>query len=323
MNFIELCAGAGGMSCGLMKAGFIPILLNDKNKDCCETLRLNKPETVVVQANIQDMEFEKYKNKIDLLVSGIPCQSWSLAGKGKGLHDPRGQLMLTFANIIDVIRPKIFMIENVKGLLIHDKGKTFDKILSIINKNNLYSVEYKVLNAFDYSVPQKRERIFIVGLLKSKNLKFDFPVKNDKHVLLKHVLLDVPKSNGFKYQENKIKLFKQIPQGGCWINLPEDLQRDYMKNSFFSTGGKRGILYRLHLEKPSLTLLCSPSQKQTERCHPLEERPLTVREYARIQTFPDTYKFYGSITSIYRQIGNAVPVELARQIGLCLKKTLS
>ena len=109
-----------------------------------------------------------------------------------------------------------------------------------------------------------------------------------------------------------------IPQGGCWVNLPENLRREYLGNSYNSGGGKRGILYRLSMEKPSLTLLCTPSQKQTERCHPLEERPLTIREYARIQTFDDDYEFAGSINSQYKQIGNAVPVELARQIGVCL-----
>ena len=127
-------------------------------------------------------------------------------------------------------------------------------------------------------------------------------------------------SNGTKYSQEKIKLFKLIQPGGCWINLPLELQKEYLKKSFNSSGGKRGILARLSMEKPSLTLLCSPSQKQTERCHPLEERPLTIREYARIQTFPDNYEFIGSLTSQYKQIGNAVPVELAYHLGLSLKK---
>ena len=113
-----------------------------------------------------------------------------------------------------------------------------------------------------------------------------------------------------------------IPQGGCWVNLPEDLQKSYLGSSYYSGGGKRGILYRLSMDQPSLTLLCTPSQKQTERCHPLEERPLTIREYARIQTFDDSYMFSGSVTSQYKQIGNAVPVELAKQIGHALFKCL-
>ena len=139
---------------------------------------------------------------------------------------------------------------------------------------------------------------------------------------MKDLLQNVPISFGSKYNEEKIKLFKLIPQGGCWVNLPEQTQKDYLGNSYLSGGGKRGILYRLSMDKPSLTLLCTPSQKQTERCHPLEERPLTIREYARIQTFDDSYLFSGSISSQYKQIGNAIPVELAKQIGISLITSL-
>jgi len=114
-----------------------------------------------------------------------------------------------------------------------------------------------------------------------------------------------------------------IPQGGCWINLPEQLQKEYLGKSYYSGEGKRGILYRLSMERPSVTLLCTPSQKQTERCHPLEERPLTIREYARIQTFEDDYEFIGSLNSKYKQIGNAVPVELAKHIGMALIQLLN
>jgi DNA (cytosine-5)-methyltransferase 1 len=207
------------------------------------------------------------------------------------------------------------MIENVKGLITHDNGNTITKIIEIINKNDLYNVSYKCLNSFKYNVPQKRERVFIIGVLKNINRSFNFPIESTKQTILKHVLYNVPNSIGGKYNEKKIKLFKMIPQGGCWINLPEHLQKEYLGNSYKSGGGKRGILYRLSMEKPSLTLLCSPSQKQTERCHPLEERPLTIREYARIQTFDDNYEFIGSLNSQYKQIGNAVPVELAKHLG--------
>jgi DNA (cytosine-5)-methyltransferase 1 len=161
-----------------------------------------------------------------------------------------------------------------------------------------------------------------VGVLKNMNRPFEFPVESAKRMVLKDVLQDVPVSNGAKYTEEKINLFKMIPQGGCWVNLPENLQREYLGNSYNSGGGKRGILYRLSMEKTSLTLLCTPTQKQTERCHPLEERPLTVREYARVQTFADSYEFIGSMSSQYKQIGNAVPVELARHMGVSLRKVL-
>ena len=314
-TFIEVCAGGGGLSDGLIKAGFTPLLLNDNNADCCKTLKKNHPFANVVLGSMDEIDYTPYVGRVDLLTGGVPCQSFSQAGLRKGLDDPRGDLMIKFVEIINLLMPKVFMIENVKGLLTHNDGNTIMKIIESINQNNLYDVKYKCLDASKFNVPQKRERVFIVGVLKSLNASFTFPVENVEIRVLKDVLCDVPISNGAKYSEDKIKLFKMIPQGGCWINLPEEIQRSYLGNSYYSGGGKRGILYRLSLDKPSLTLLCTPSQKQTERCHPIEERPLTIREYARIQTFEDTYEFLGSINSQYKQIGNAVPVELAKKMG--------
>jgi DNA (cytosine-5)-methyltransferase 1 len=317
-TFIEVCAGAGGLSSGLIKAGFTPVLLNDNNADCCKTLKYNHPSTNIICEPMENIDFSKYIDKIDLLTGGVPCQSFSQAGLRKGLEDSRGNLMFKFIDIINIIKPKIFMIENVKGLMTHDNGNSLKKIINYMNKNNMYNISYKCVDACKYNVPQKRERIFIIGILKSLNKTFEFPKECSTVKLLKDVLYNVPPSDGSVYNEEKQKLFKMIPQGGCWINLPEDLQKKYLGNSYYSGGGKRGILYRLSMEKPSLTLLCTPSQKQTERCHPLEERPLTIREYARIQTFDDDYTFIGSLTSQYKQIGNAVPVELARHIGNAL-----
>lgn len=317
-SFIEVCAGGGGLSSGLIKSGFIPILLNDNNNDCCKTLKKNHPDANIIYDSMDKIDYSKYIGKVDLLTGGVPCQSFSQAGLRKGLEDPRGDLMLKFINILDLVKPKIFMIENVKGLLTHDKGETIKKIIQVLDKNNLYNITYKCLNSYNYDVPQKRERVFIVGVLKTLNRSFIFPPESINKKVLKDVLYDVPVSNVLKYSLLKENLFKIIPQGGCWINLPENLQREYLGNSFNSGGGKRGILYRLSMEKPSLTLLCTPSQKQTERCHPLEERPLTIREYARIQTFDDNYEFIGSVNSQYKQIGNAVPVQLAIHMGKAL-----
>jgi len=321
-NFIEVCAGCGGLSSGLIQAGFTPILLNDNNSDCCKTLKINHPDTKIICDSMDKIDFNEYINKIDLFAGGVPCQSFSQAGLRKGLEDSRGDLMLKFIEIVNLIKPKIFLIENVKGLLTHNKGETFNKIIAKINEKDLYNINFKCLDASKYDVPQKRERVFIVGILKTIERIFEFPIESLNRKILSDVLYNVPHSIGGKYTDDKIKLFKMIPQGGCWINLPIELQKSYLGKSYYSGGGKRGILYRLSMKKPSLTLLCSFSQKQTERCHPLEERPLTIREYARIQTFNDDYNFFGSLTSQYKQIGNAVPVELAKNIGISLLKIL-
>lgn len=317
-TFIEVCAGGGGLSCGLIKSGFIPLLLNDNNSDCCKTLKKNHTDANIILGSMDKIDYSKYINNVDLLTGGVPCQSFSQAGLRKGLDDPRGDLMIKFIEIVNLIKPKVFMIENVKGLLTHDNGNTIKKIIESINKNNLYNISYKCLDSSKYNVPQKRERVFIVGILKTINKIFNFPEESINKKVLKDVLYNVPISQGLKYSDEKKKLFKMIKQGGCWVNLPEELQKEYLGNSYNSGGGKRGILYRLSMEKPSLTLLCTPSQKQTERCHPLEERPLTIREYARIQTFDDDYEFIGSINSQYKQIGNAVPVELAKYMGISI-----
>jgi DNA (cytosine-5)-methyltransferase 1 len=145
---------------------------------------------------------------------------------------------------------------------------------------------------------------------------------NNKPVL-RDVLENCPESPGFSYNDEKTRLMKLVPQGGCWVDIPVNLQKEYMGNSYISGGGKRGILKRLDMDKPSLTLLTTPSQKQTERCHPIETRPLQILEYSRIQTFPDSYIFFGSINQQYKQIGNAVPVNLAKAMAQSISKVLT
>jgi DNA (cytosine-5)-methyltransferase 1 len=322
-TFIEVCAGAGGLSTGLIKSGFVPLLLNDNNADCCQTLKNNHPATRIVCGSMSDLDLTEYTGKVDLLTGGVPCQSFSQAGSRKGLNDPRGDLILKFADLLDQVRPRIFMIENVKGLKTHNKGQTLMTVINNLNRSGLYNVKYEILNANDYGVPQKRERIIIVGVLKTCGVEYVYPTRDTRAHVLRDVLVDVPQSNEVHYPEEKRRLFDLIPQGGCWIDLPVDLQKSYMGKSYFSGGGKRGILHRLSMDKPSLTIMCTPTQKQTERCHPLESRPLTIRECARIQTFEDGYQFYGTVSSQYKQVGNAVPVELAKRLGDTLRNTLT
>lgn len=323
-SFIEVCAGAGGLSSGFIQKGFEPILLNDIDKYCIETLKLNHPNTEIFKGNMEDIDTEKYKHlDIDILMGGVPCQSFSQAGKRKGIEDDRGKLILHFITMVDKIEPKIFIIENVKGLVTHNKGETLKFIIDEFNNIDKYNITYKVLNANNYSVPQNRERLIIVGVHKNISKKFNFPKEHVYKPILRDVLIDCPSSSGSEYKEEKHELMELVPEGGCWVDIPVELQKSYMGKSYYSGGGKRGILKRLSMDKPCLTLLTSPSQKQTERCHPTETRPLQTLEYARIQTFPDNYKFAGSINQIYKQIGNAVPVNLAKSIAEEVLEVLS
>ena len=180
------------------------------------------------------------------------------------------------------------------------------------------------MNAWDYGNAQKRERLITIGVRKdlSKKIKINFPEPQDYKPVLRDVLKNVPQSFGAKYSEHKKNIFELIPPGGNWRDLPEEIAKKYMKSCWNMEGGRTGILRRMSLDEPSLAILTSPTQKQTERCHPLEARPFTVRENARIQSFPDDWKFCGSMYSQYRQIGNAVPINLAFAIALEIKKSL-
>lgn len=238
-----------------------------------------------------------------------------------GFEDTRGTLFYEFARCVKEVKPKIAIGENVKGLLSHDEGRTIKTMVNVLEELG-YDVEYKILRSQYLDIPQKRERLIIIGVRKDLDIKISFPKEKDYIIPLREALLKCPKSGGQEYPEKKKKIMELIPPGGYWRELPVDLQKEYMGASFYMGGGKTGMARRLAWDEPSLTLTCSPAQKQTERCHPEETRPLSVREYARIQTFPDDWKFSGSVAQQYKQIGNAVPVNLGYYIGDSIIKML-
>lgn len=319
-KYLEVCAGCGGLSYGLECSGLTGELLIEVDKNCVKTLKRNFDEEKIIESDMRKIDCKKYKGIIDFFVGGIPCQSYSTAGKRDGLNDQeKGGLFYDYLRILDEIEPSMFMIENVEGLISINKGETLELMIKELEKRQ-YNVVYKVLNSIHYNVPQKRKRLIIIGT--TIDVKFQFPEPNQNILTMKDALKEVPESEGTKYSEEKKKVMELVPQGGCWINLPEDVKKKYMGNSLNSGGGKRGIARRLSWDEPSLTLTTSPCQKQTERCHPSETRPLKTREYARIQTFPDNFVFEGSISSIYKQIGNAVPCMLGYYLGCNIKKTL-
>ncbi len=327
---IELFAGAGGLALGIEKAGFDTIGLVEIDKDASDTLRRNRPAWRVINddiANISCRDLTKYfgikKGELDLLSGGAPCQSFSYAGKRLGLEDARGTLFYHYAKFLEQLQPKIFLFENVRGLLTHDKGRTYQTITNIFEQTG-YVVQKKVLNAWDYGVAQKRERLILIGIRKdlSAETQCGFPTPHRYKPVLRDILLDCPKSEGAAYSEYKRRIFELVPPGGYWKDIDERIAKEYMKSCWYMEGGRTGILRRLSLDEPSLTVLTSPSQKQTDRCHPMEARPFTVRENARCQSFPDEWEFCGGIGSMYKQIGNAVPVNLAYDIALKIKEAL-
>lgn len=331
-NSVELFAGGGGLALGLEKAGFHHVLLNEFDKSACRTLRENRPQWNIIEGDVRDIDFSHLQGKIDFVSGGFPCQAFSFAGKQGGFNDVRGTMFFELARAVREIQPKMFLGENVKGLISHDKGKTFSTICNVISDLGYTLVPPKVLKAIMYQVPQKRERLFLIAIRNdvAKGVDFRWPSPYKRVLTLRDALYssviydrDVPDSEGALYPENKKKVLNLVPPGGDWRDLPEEIAKDYMGGSWYLGGGKTGMARRLSLDEPSLTLTCSPAQKQTERCHPIHTRPLSVREYARIQTFPDEWSFAGTMIEKYKQIGNAVPVNLAWAVGRSLVRLLN
>ncbi len=327
---IELFAGAGGLALGVEKAGFHTIGLVEFDKDAVATLRLNRPNWRVLQediANISCLDLEEYfgikKGELDLLSGGAPCQAFSYAGKRLGLEDARGTLFYHYAIFLQKLQPKMFLFENVRGLLTHDKGRTYETIITIFEQAG-YTIQKEVLNAWDYGNAQKRERLITIGIRNDllDKVHYQFPEPHEYKPVLRDVLLDCPKGPGVPYGEKKRKIFELVPPGGYWRDIDPEIAKEYMKSCWDMEGGRTGILRRMSLDEPSLAVLTSPSQKQTERCHPLEARPFTVRENARCQSFPDDWQFCGNVSSQYKQVGNAVPVNLAYDIAKEIHKAL-
>lgn len=331
---IELFAGAGGLALGLEQAGFHHIGLVEIDKAAAQTLKVNRPSWNVLCEDVEkvaerdlEAEFRIRKYDLDLLSGGAPCQSFSYAGKRLGLDDVRGTMFYHYATFLHKLQPKMFLFENVRGLLTHDGGKTYQTILNIFEDEG-YTAYHQVLNAWNYGVPQKRERLITVGirndLLRDKNTAFSFPKQHSYKPLVKDIKLDVNPSaeECARYSQKKAEIFTLVPAGGYWRDIDPEVAKGYMKTCWDMGGGRTGILRRIGLNEPCLTVLTNPGMKQTDRCHPLEVRPFSYRENARIQTFPDEWVFCGRLSEKYKQVGNAVPVNLAKEIGLSILDSL-
>lgn len=326
---VELFAGAGGLALGMSLAGFRHVLLNEVDAMAADTLRTNRPEWNVLEGDVRKVDFTPLRGLVDFVSGGFPCQAFSYAGKKGGLGDTRGTLFFELARAVKEMQPKVFMGENVKGLLSHDGGRTLKVIREAIAELGYTLIEPRVLKAVMYQVPQKRERLILVAIRNdiASRVAFQWPAPYRRVMTLRDAFnkgelfpTDVPASEGQTYPEGKRRVLAMVPEGGDWRDLPDEVARAFMGASYHLGGGKTGMARRLAMDEPSLTLTCAPAQKQTERCHPTETRPLTIREYARIQTFPDAWNFVGSVSDRYKQIGNAVPVNLAYAIGRSLMR---
>ncbi|WP_394867507.1 TdeIII family type II restriction endonuclease [Paraclostridium bifermentans] len=319
---VELFGGAGGLALGLEEAGFENLGLVELDKNACDTLKVNRPNWNVIEGDIAEIAEKGIRNyidkdaEVDLLSGGYPCQSFSHVCKKDGLEDVRGTMFYYYAKILKELMPKVFLAENVKGLVSHDEGKTLKTMIEVFTDIG-YDVKYEVLKAIDYGVAQKRERIIIIGTRKDlTDVKYKFPKAFGYIPTLRDALKDVPKSEGSKYTEKYEERLNSIPPGGYFEALSIE---DFLSKGIKKCPNKRRrTIRRLTWDEPGPALTSNSILRHINSCHPDETRPLTTREYARIQSFPDKWKFEGSVGQIYKQIANAFPVKLGKVIGLSI-----
>lgn len=323
-TYMDLFAGAGGMSLGFDNAGFKNLLAVEFNKDFAETYKKNFPRHNLIVDDIKNVTeqqiYDIIKNeKVDVIIGGPPCQGFSIAGNiGRNfIDDDRNILFKEFVRFVKIIKPRVFVLENVAAMERHNKGKTIKEIVSSFKEIG-YDIKYKVLNAVNYGVPQERRRIFIVGTLGENN--FEYPQEINKIVTVKDAIDDLPKlENGetseipnhtaMKHSAQMLEKMSYVSDGGNRNDIPENLRP--------KSGDSRKYI-RYNSKKPSFCV----TGDMRKIFHYSQNRALTCRELARLQTFPDSFVFLGNTGKVQQQIGNAVPVLLANKIALQVKEVL-
>lgn len=344
-DVISLFSGAMGLDIGLEEAGLNVAIGQDFELACVKTMKANghnvlggdireiKPETLLEMTGLKVGE-------PFMICGGPPCQPFSTAGKRLGINDPRGSLFMDFIRMIDYIKPRFFIMENVKGIVsaplkhvpVEERdgndpeqqlGTVLDVILSEFNKLG-YKTVYGILDAVNYGVPQFRERFILIGSRDNEDIFLPVPTHFQMHQdpnyrwkTVGEAIKDLENEDGEcgKLTPERKKYLRMVPEGGNWKDLPQEVIREAMGGAYESGGGKVGFYRRLSYAQPSPTITTAPAQKATMLCHPIQDRPLSVHEYARIQQFPEEWVFTGTTAAKYKQIGNAVPVGLAKAIG--------
>jgi DNA (cytosine-5)-methyltransferase 1 len=354
---LSFFSGAMGLDLGIEKAGFEIRLACEVDKYCRQTIALNKPNAALLSdinnynaSDIRESADLSDKDDIDLIVGGPPCQAFSTAGKRQGFNDDRGNVFIKYLDLCLDLKPKYFVIENVRGLLScpmdhrpHDKrGEGYPDLSEdelkggalnfIINrlKNSGYGFSFNLYNSANFGTPQNRERVIIVCSRDGKKPPYLVPThsENGEHGLpkwktLKSCLSNIPEHDHLNFPEKRLQYYRLLKPGQNWRNLPDDLQKEAMGKSYYSGGGKTGFLRRLAWDKPSPTLVTHPAMPATDLAHPVENRPLSIQEYKRIQEFPDNWELAGPLIQRYKQVGNAVPISLGYAVGCLVKGLLS
>lgn len=328
-RLVSFFSGCGGLDLGFEQVGFNRVWANDFDKDAQAVFRLNLGE--IDGRDIRDVPADEIP-ECDIVLAGFPCQPFSNAGNRKGVHDSRGMLYQECLRIVEAKKPSVFLFENVKGLMSSkyvDGRRLVDVIVSDLDTIG-YNVTYKVVNASDYGVPQNRQRLIMVGIRKDYGLYFQFPpVEEQRNLTLRYILdipADVPNQVDWPLSPQALSMISHIPQGGSWKDVPyeqlpprlkriRDNMRRYHSPNFYR---------RFSMDEINGTITASAQPEKCGIIHPIHNRRYTIREVARIQTFPDDFIFIDdsmkNITAMYKVIGNAVPVKLANTIAKAIKE---
>lgn len=348
---ISTFSGAMGLDNGLEQAGFKIRLCVEVAKPMAGTISLNKPNIPLIVDDIRNYSGADLRKKaglteeedVFLLCGGPPCQAFSTAGKRKGFDDDRGNVFLKFINLIGEIRPKYFLLENVRGLLSAsyrapegtdekkrgyalptpqaEKGTALLYALKKIEELG-YSATFTLYDAANYGVPQRRERVIILGSRDGYKIPLIPPTHScdgenglKKWLTFRDAVKGLHTCTYAPIPQRRLPYFELLGPGQYWKDLPSELQPKAMGKAYHLAGGKTGFFRRLSWDAPSPTLVTCPTMPATELIHPVENRALSIEEYARLQMFPDTWKFDGKLADIYKQIGNAVPAGLGLAAG--------
>jgi len=357
MKYVSLFSGGMGLDIGLEQAGFKPLICVENNKAAVKTIKKNKPSFPVFDESVEKFGLEVLKQNginpedVDLVAGGPPCQAFSVFGKRLGLDDIRGQMTFEFLRVVSEIKPKAFLMENVRGLLsmplvpkkkasegidqnFLKKGSLLETLIKDFN-NLGYLVKVFVVNSVNYGAPQVRERVLVIGNRIGNEIQFPEPEfsnrPKDKLPEFKTLGETIGPESGFvdKYPEvlnfspRKLKYLSMVPEGGNWRSLPVEIQKESMGKSWYLKGGRSAYWRKLSFDFPSPTVVTMPNHAGTSMCHPTELRAISVGEAAAIQEFPSTWKFEGTTSEKFKQIGNAVPVRLGAVAGKSIASILN
>lgn len=327
-NILSLFSGAGGLDLGFEKAGFNVAIANEFDKNIWETFKVNHPNTKLIEGDIRKLKLEDIDIEIDGIIGGPPCQSWSEAGSMKGINDDRGKLFYEYIRILKGLKPKFFLAENVSGMLADRHSEAVQNILKMFKECG-YNVSLTLVNAKDYGVAEERKRVFYIGFRNDLNINFKFPKgsteDDDKKITLRDIIWDlqdsaVPTLDKNKHNPDAINNNEYFTGSYSPIFMSRNRVKSWDEQAF--TVQASGRQCQLHPQAPKMVKVGLNDCRFVEGKEHLYRR-MTIREVARIQGFPDSFKFiYTDSNNAYKMIGNAVPVNLAYEVAVEIKNIL-